>query len=392
MDIVMVAPFAFSVKGTVRARMLPIAEELVDRGHDVHIVIPPWDNPDEGGRIRNKHGVILHHLEVKFEYGLQHIYLVWKAIKKVQSLSPEIVHVFKPIGESSAVALFLTLLTEYPVVLDTDDWEGDGGQNERRNRSWVEKRLIHYQEQITPQLVDAVTVASRTLETQIWGHDIPKGRTFYAPNGQSPNRIDIENTSADIVRRDLGIGDAPIVLLYTRFFEYRLERIVNLFSIVIDQYPQAEFIVIGKGKDNEHNEFRKMVEDSDISDSIHMLGWIEFEDLSDYFSATDVAVYPFEDTLINRSKCPAKLTELMVSKVPVVAEGVGQISEYIQHDQSGLLTPPGHQQAFANYVITLLRDEDKRKTLGATARERILSEFSWGSITDTVEDSYELVT
>ena len=63
-------------------------------------------------------------------------------------------------------------------------------------------------------------------------------------------------------------------------------------------------------------------------------GWVERSELPAYFGAAQVALYPYDDTLINRTKCSAKLVELMAAGVPVVASRVGQNGEYIQHGKS----------------------------------------------------------
>src|SRR5207244_11260871 len=45
MRIAFLAPFGLQPKGTVSARMLPLAHALAGRGHMVRVVIPPWDDP-----------------------------------------------------------------------------------------------------------------------------------------------------------------------------------------------------------------------------------------------------------------------------------------------------------------------------------------------------------
>lgn len=391
LNIVMVAPFAYSNKGTVRARMEPVAEQLVKRGHSVHIIIPPWDKPTEGGQVYEKNGISITHLKSRGDSLLGHLFLTLRTIDKVNSLSPDIVHAFKPIGEAGMTALFYALFTDIPVVLDSDDWEGNGGQRERSDKSHIISSILNIQEEYIPRAVDAVTVASRTLETQMWGNSVPPERTFYAPNGQTEDRIEIEGANENTVRDDLGIGDSPVVFLYTRFFEYDLRRAARIFEGIEKQNPETEFVVVGQGRYDEHDEFAAEIQSLGLSDSVHMVGWVEFDELPDYFAAADVAVYPFADTLVNRSKCPAKLTELLVTGIPVVADDVGQISEYMRHDETGFLVEPGDEDEFVKRVLELLESETKRNEMGIAAKERILTAFSWASITDEVEQSYELV-
>jgi len=57
MHVVYLAPFAYAPKATVSARMMPMAAALVRRGHRVTILIPPYDNPAESGRLWVHEGV-----------------------------------------------------------------------------------------------------------------------------------------------------------------------------------------------------------------------------------------------------------------------------------------------------------------------------------------------
>jgi len=97
---------------------------------------------------------------------------------------------------------------------------------------------------------------------------------------------------------------------------------------------------------------------------------------------------PFDDTLVNRTKCSARLVELMAAGLPVVAEAVGQNREYIEADVSGLLAPPGDVEAFATAIITLLEDPEHRQQLANAARRRIAGHFTWQHLASGIEEAY----
>jgi glycosyltransferase involved in cell wall biosynthesis len=101
-----------------------------------------------------------------------------------------------------------------------------------------------------------------------------------------------------------------------------------------------------------------------------------------------VAVCPFEDTLLNRARCPAKLADLMAAGLAVVADDVGQAGEYIDHLVSGYLVAPGGVEAFATGVVRLLRDEKLRAALGMEARQRVTKEFGWPELAKVAESAY----
>ena len=78
----------------------------------------------------------------------------------------------------------------------------------------------------------------------------------------------------------------------------------------------------------------------------------------------------------------------MAAGVPVAADAVGQNREYIQDGRSGLLIPPGNDEAFVEVVIRLLQDPSLRATLAAGARERMRNQFGWEKLAERVERAY----
>ncbi len=65
MNIVMIAPFAFTPKATVNARTFPVAQALVGRGHRVTILTAPYDNLSDAGKTTERNGVQIHNLSMK---------------------------------------------------------------------------------------------------------------------------------------------------------------------------------------------------------------------------------------------------------------------------------------------------------------------------------------
>jgi glycosyltransferase involved in cell wall biosynthesis len=104
-------------------------------------------------------------------------------------------------------------------------------------------------------------------------------------------------------------------------------------------------------------------------------------------AGADLALSPLQDTLINRARGLAKLLELMGAGLPIVASRVGQASEYLEHERSGLLCAPGDPAALAGAALRLLGDAGLRARLTAGARAAA-ARFSWDALADTAEAAY----
>jgi glycosyltransferase involved in cell wall biosynthesis len=307
--------------------------------------------------------------------------LAWRMFRAALAKKPDVIHLFKPKGYGGVAAMFQIALTGIglrlpPLFLDTDDWEGTGGMNELHSYSGPEKRFYQFQEQWITKRAAGVTVASRALEGLVAEMGIEPGRLLYLPNCVS------ESGSGDgrVARRRFGIPKAaPVVLLYTRFFEFPQEKLYRLFEQIQKRAAGVRFLVIGKGRSGEEGLLVSAAKDRGFADSLVLAGWIEPADLPDCLAAGDVAVYPFADNLVNRTKCPAKLTELLLAGRPVVADRVGQLAEYIQDGVSGVLCDPDDWEDMAARVVALLDDPVSRQRLGLAARAVLLEKFNWSN-------------
>jgi len=410
MKVAMVGPFGLRPKGTMRARALPMAKALAARGHRVDVFLPPWSCPEESGREWQEDGVGIHNIVLPLRIPLlRHLLVTWRLVAKALRGRPDVIHCFKPKAYAGLVAMAIWLmrrlgLVKVCLVIDSDDWEGRGGWNEVENYTWAQRRFFEFQERWGLTHNDALTVASRALETLAWSLGVAPERVFYVPNGaevQGGRGAEVispphPSTSAPPLRKGGGGAGGRAtcpsltVLLYTRFFEFQVERAVEIFRRVLAAAPQTLFLVIGKGFFGEERRLLHLIEEAGIADRVDYVGWVEPEELHLYFAAADVAIYPYDDTLINRTKCAVKLIELMAVSIPVVADDVGQNGEYIEHLVSGLLVEPGDTEAFAASVIRLLRDEGLREALGREAQRRIYEQFGWDRVVEAVERAYQV--
>lgn len=402
MRVVFVGPFAFYPKGTVPVRMLPLAKLLQQDGNAVEVLLPPYDNEADSGRSFRVDGVRVCNVVIpKSRLPLKYLYVAGDLVKRTLAFRPDVVHVFKPKGYSGLAAMFLILLkffglSRVPVVLDTDDWEGYGGFADYFLSHGLYPKVvtdfIDFQEKWLLRHADAVTAASRVLESMAVELRKSSGcdRVFYVPNG--PAGIPLSgNRTADDVRKSLGLVGKKIILLYTRFFEYDVEEVVDVLARVVREVDDVMLLVVGKGEFKEEEKLLDIAKKSNILSHIVFVGWVKPGDIPSYMEVADVAIYPFKDVSLNRSKCPGKLVQLMSFGKAIVADDVGQISEYIEHGKSGILVKHGDTEEFARQVVELLNDAHLRVFLENNAKRRIQDSFNWPQLTKVVQDSYESV-
>ncbi|MFA7402730.1 MAG: glycosyltransferase family 4 protein [Pelobacteraceae bacterium] len=387
MNIVFLAPFGIRPKGTVIARMLPLAAALQERGHRVTIIAPPYTNPEDAGRDELLRGVRLRNVRLgPGGRALSAPAIAWRMYRSALAEQPDLVHLFKPKGYGGLAALFIAAFRRsLPLFVDTDDWEGKGGMNEQHGYSSLEKRFYAWQERSLLALADGVTVASRALEDMVQRLGVSEQRFLYLPNCVEPAPVG----DGDTARKRLAIAaDTPVVLLYTRFFEFDQHLLYALCGEIMKRSPACRLLVVGKGPNREEQALLEESRRMGFADRLVMAGWVEVAQIPDLLAAGDVAIYPFRDDLVNRSKCPANLTELMLTERAVVADRVGQLAEYIQDGENGILCSSGDWQGMADRVVSLLENSEIRRALGVAARLRVLNDFAWSAAAEQLESFY----
>jgi glycosyltransferase involved in cell wall biosynthesis len=450
MRVVMVGPFGLRPRGTMSVRALPMARALAARGHAVTVLLPPWQNPEDSGRCWEEGGVRVENISLPPRVpGLFHLLAALRLARRTLALRPDVVHLFKPKAYSGLVHWLLARLSRARrprLVVDTDDWEGPGGWNDLAPYTPAQRRFFAWQERWGLAHAGAVTVASRTLENLVWALGVGRESVFYVPNGVGGWMMENGEWRMEDGEWRMEVVQPPLILLYTRFFEFPVSRVIDVLLRVRERVPEARLLVVGKGLFGEEEELLRLATQSGLTvtnqesrmansesgitnrewrmangelgmanhaprtthhvsrftshvsrftfhasrftPDVTYCGWVPPEALPAYFAHASVAIYPFDDTLVNRTKCAAKLLDLLAAGVPVVAEAVGQNREMIRHGETGWLVNPGDVVAFAGAVVRLLEDADLRARLGQAAARDVRERFAWENLAQTVERAY----
>jgi glycosyltransferase involved in cell wall biosynthesis len=391
LHVVMIGPFAFKPKGTVSVRAFFMARALVQRGHRVTILMPPYDNLADSGRISEQDGVRLENMVMRGNDAWHQLVVPLRLARRAVQLDADVVHVFKPIGYSGLAGMWLRRLSRRPLVLDTDDWEGTGGWNDVNPYPALWKRLFNWQERWMARHADMVTVVSRTLQTQVWGFGVDPARVIYLPNGPDArlhHRAEPGEAQKKAIRDALAVGDAPFAL-YLGHIPHGtdLDLALDALARIGDTRPEARLVIAGVGDGLPDLEAHAQA--IGVAERTIFPGWIEHEQAHLYISAADAIVNPYRDTLINRSKCAGKVVSAMAMGKAMVTSRLGQNLEYIEDGRSGLLTEPGDVGDLARALLAVLSDREWAAEIGRNARQRIWEKFDWDVLVLDVERAYE---
>lgn len=166
------------------------------------------------------------------------------------------------------------------------------------------------------------------------------------------------------------------------------------FHVLIEamQYMPADVtpqLIIG-GVGPEQEALQALAERLGLQDCVHLLGYIDDDNLAQWYAAADVFVLPAVlDSSGDTEGLGMVLVEAMANGTPVIASDVGGITDIVIDGQTGLLVPPGDAVALAERIIAALTDHDLRAAIIDGAYQHVEHVFSWNVIGDRLMTCYE---
>ncbi len=212
----------------------------------------------------------------------------------------------------------------------------------------------------------------------------PADKVHVIPNGIDVERFQPHQHSRQQIRSQLNItDDAPVFRLVA---ELRPEKNHELFlgvaARVITEKPTARFLMVGDGPQREKLE--ELTRAKKIDDKVHFLG--VRHDVPDVLAAIDGFLLTSH---IEAS--PVSILEAMSVELPVVAVDVGSISESVQDQRSGYVTPSGDAPALTAAVVKLINSPEKARNMGYIGRRLVSTQSSVQSMVAGYEDLIEQI-
>lgn len=246
----------------------------------------------------------------------------------------------------------------------------------------------------TIEKADAVTAVSEFLkkkaheelgierEIQVIPNFIDTSR-FRHLNGV---RLFVESGCVGLRKADEAVELQPeekILLHASNFREVkRVVELVEIMRIVVDHFPKARLIIAGDGPSR--IEVERKIEALDLCNNVHLLG--VKSNMQEIMCSADL--FLLNSTL---EGMPLVLLEAMSCSLPVVTTPAGGIPELVRPGKDGVVTKGFGQEEYAQAIIEMLENDEKRKNLGKAGRKRVEESFSANQIVKMYEKVFEEV-
>lgn len=202
--------------------------------------------------------------------------------------------------------------------------------------------------------------------------DINENQIVVIRNGIETDKLTYTEHSGDTL-------DVGIVGNMTRHVK-RMDLFIGAAAIVAKRFPKIQWHIIGDG--HLIDQLKSDAKSKGIGHCCHFLGRIA--DVSRYLEKLQVGVICSDSEGLSNA-----VLEYMFKGVTAVVTDVGGNPELVADGKTGLLVPPGDEQALADALIKLIEDNGLRATLAKTAREYVENEYGWTQCLTNHDNYYQ---
>ncbi len=162
------------------------------------------------------------------------------------------------------------------------------------------------------------------------------------------------------------------------------EDLVKAAPMVLAEFPEAKFLLVGSGwdpKGEEHmQEVKELVRSMGLQSSVIFTGYRA--DANRILREADVAVHASLNENLGGT------IEALMIGCPMVATRVGGMVDAVRDGETGVLVNPSDPPDLARGIIQLLRDPERARALGRAGRELMLDQFTLRRTVDDLAHLY----
>jgi glycosyltransferase involved in cell wall biosynthesis len=346
MKICFVTRFGKEAAGTLQAKFM--ADELKRRGIETEVI--HFD--DNSGILKN----------------------IISSFKKILRSDFDILHVMKCSPYSIAHSYVAAKIKGKPVIIHLDDYEFAIAKYHRH--SFITPYIVKLFEVVFPRLCDVRIAISRFVYDMV--KHLP--RTYLIPYGIPEERF----VGSKSVRGSIKLSGLDHVLIYVGSLTEGadLDLVLKSVKVLVGDNPllgkRIRLVVVGGGRGEKL--FIDMAKELGISKHVIFMGKQPFSVVPNFIKSADICLLPMKDTDMDKSRCPAKLSEYILSGRIVIGGSVGMVKEYLPKE---CLVPPDDPEAMADAVMNVLKS---RKL-----QEKILEELKKVSGDLTIKNNVDMI-
>jgi len=363
-------------------RIFELSKQLVRR-HDVHIVAVPSSLSLITRQLSRSGPARLDSVKVqriyvpplthaawsrswKIAYPVTLVGLVLQTFRSIRDIRPDVVILNHPSAYSGLIGLLAAKLARVRVVLDFDDLIAEYTTCVLELKpSGILSSILTFIQWFIARHCDGVVVINDCIRREASRMGVRN--TCVISNGAEA----IGEQRAPSPAPDRELANSPLVCgMFGRLDDWTG---VKKFEAIRGCLPSDGFRFVVAGQPAPSN------------CSFEYLGSISHEEMQSIYSLVDIVIIPFKKERFTHAASPLRLFEAAAMGKCIVSTRLQGIEEVFR-DGEAILVDSDDPLDWAEHLRTLRKDRAMVARLGERARERVLKEYTWDSLSKKFEE------
>jgi glycosyltransferase involved in cell wall biosynthesis len=213
------------------------------------------------------------------------------------------------------------------------------------------------------------TVPRRKVHQIHWGANVERFRPELAPKG----------SAAELPFPP----DARVVVFSGSFRPWHgADVLVRAGARVLESHrgEKAFFLFLGDGRS--YKDVAREVRRLGVESRCHLAGSVPYAEMPFYLARCHIGVAPYQPSRHGQLQLgfywsPLKIFEYMASGLPVITLDIDPLREIIRSGREGFLFDERDERGLADAITELVASPGLAAEMGRSARERVVSHYSW---------------
>jgi phosphatidylinositol alpha-1,6-mannosyltransferase len=181
---------------------------------------------------------------------------------------------------------------------------------------------------------------------------------------------------ANDLRDGIGLAEKSKCILSVGRLQRRkgFDNVIRVLPGLVGRGLDVHYVLIGIGDDFDY--LQDLARDLGVSERVHQLGHVSYEDLPRWYGACDVFAMPNRDINGDTEGFGLVFLEAAASGKPAVAGLAGGTGSAVVDGVTGLRVDGDSMDAVANSLERLLSNQLEAAAMGDNARKRVLDNFT----------------
>lgn len=300
--------------------------------------------------------------------------IIFSGLKnKLKELKPDVVHAHNPFWISTFMSVLYSKELNCKVFVDDHSHKNNFHVNTTLKKTYIDfakKFYIRYMSQISGFI--PVTYASKDILINTIG--IPEDKIRLLHLGADCNKFKRCDEVRASTRYELGISDDEILVITSgKFSENKdIHYLIKAFDKVLHEYAHVKLLLLGNGSDLYMDWLKDLVNSYHINDNVFFINFVDNDELSKYYNAADIGVWPGDHTITS--------IEAIATGLPIIVPENDLAYNILFENNAAIGFTRGDISSLSLKIIKLIEDKKLYSVISQNCKNVTKNILSWEEI------------